>query len=200
MVKEDKSLKNFIDHGAEELVPLRDFRNWLVELRKNPDARDYRRRNGSVYKMPSGEFGRGPFTMESRREILRRLLLLEERTGFELIGLEELKMIDSLWEDEGDLTRRALVDLYFEVKGTRLPWDRYKRAKYGRDTIALIEELCGKYEVPFDLMSKLMIAVDNSKFYTRTAVAAKDVQRILNEGWLHFDQIQEGLRNENQSN
>ena len=83
---------------------------------------------------------------------------------------------------------------------TRLPWDRYKRAKYGRDTIALIEELCGKYEVPFDLMSKLMIAVDNSKFYTRTAVAAKDVQRILNEGWLHFDQIQEGLRNENQSN
>lgn len=197
MVKEDKSLKNFIDHGSEELVPLRDFRNWLVELRKNPDARDYRRRNGSVYKMPSGEFGRGPFTMESRREILRRLLLLEEQTGFELIGLEELKMIDSLWEDEGDLTRRALVDLYFEVKGTRLPWDRYKRAKYGRDTIALIEELCGKYEVPFDLMSKLMIAVDNSKFYTRTTAAAKDVQRILNEGWLHFDQIQEGLRNEN---
>lgn len=32
MVKEDKSLKNFIDHGATELIPLRDFRNWLVEL------------------------------------------------------------------------------------------------------------------------------------------------------------------------
>ena len=26
MVKEDKSLKNFIDHGAKELIPLRDFR------------------------------------------------------------------------------------------------------------------------------------------------------------------------------
>ena len=46
MVKEDKSLKNFIDHGASELIPLRDFRNWLVELRANPDKRDYRRRTG----------------------------------------------------------------------------------------------------------------------------------------------------------
>ena len=41
MVKEDKSLKNFIDHGATELIPLRDFRNWLVEMRSNPEARDF---------------------------------------------------------------------------------------------------------------------------------------------------------------
>lgn len=200
MVKEDKSLKNFIDHGSTELIPLRDFRNWLLELRKDPDARDYRRRNGSVYKTASGDFGRGPFTMESRKEILRRLLRLEEETGFELITVDELKMIDKLWEDEGDLTRRALVDIYYEVKGARLPWDRYKKAKYDLDAVDLISELCEKYEVPFDLMSKLMIAVDNSKFYTRTTVTAKDVERILNEGWLHFDQIQEGLKNENQAN
>ena len=49
MVKEDKSLQNFIDHGAENLIPLRRFRNWLVELRATPEARDWRRRNGAVY-------------------------------------------------------------------------------------------------------------------------------------------------------
>ena len=43
MVKEDKSLKNFIDHGSTELIPLRDFRNWLGKLRSDPEARDYRR-------------------------------------------------------------------------------------------------------------------------------------------------------------
>ncbi len=197
MVTEDKSLKNFIDHGSTELIPLRDFRNWLVELRRTPEARDYRRRNGSVYKMANGEFGRGPFTMESRKEILRRLLALEEETGFELITLDELKMIDKLWEDEGDLTRRALVDIYYEVKGKRLPWDQFKKAKYSETELTLITELCEKYEVPFDLISKLMIAVDNSKFFTRTAFTAKDVDRILNEGWLHFDNIQEGLQHEN---
>lgn len=196
MVKEDKSLKNFIDHGATDLIPLRDFRNWLVELRANPEARDYRRRNGSVYLTASGDFGRGPFTMEARKEILRRLLRLEVETGFELITSDELKMIDKLWEDEGDLSRRSLVEIYAEEKGERLPWDAYKKAKYDGDTIAHIRDLCDKYDVPFDLMSKLMISVDNSKFYTRSAVVAKNVEKILNEGWLHFEAIREGLNHE----
>lgn len=196
MVKEDKSLKNFIDHGASELIPLRDFRNWLVELRATPEARDYRRRNGSVYLTSSGEYGRGPFTMETRKEILKRLLQLEVKTGFELITLEELKMIDKLWEDEGDLSRRSLVEIYAEVKGQKLPWDNYRKAKYDEETIDLLHSLCAKYEVPFDLVSKLMISVDNSKFYTRSAVTAKNVERILNEGWLHFEAIREGLNHE----
>ena len=196
MVKEDKSLKNFIDHGAKELVPLRDFRNWLVELRATPEARDIRRRNGSVYLMPNGEYGRGPFTMEARKEILRRLLKLEVETGFELITKAELKMIDKMWEDEGDLSRRALVDIYSEVKGEKLPWDSYKKAKYDQKTISLLHKLCEKYDVPFDLMSKLMISVDNTKFFTRSGISAKNVEKILNEGWLHFDAIQEGLNHE----
>lgn len=200
MVKEDKSLKNFIDHGAKELIPLRDFRNWLVELRSNREARDYRRRNGSVYLMPNGEYGRGPFTMTARKEILRRLLLLEVETGYELITLPELKCIDKMWEDEGDLSRRALVDLYYEVKGKRLPWDSYKQQKYDDDIIAEVERLCDMHDVPFDLMSKLMIAVDNSKFYTRSAVTTKEIDKILNQGWLHFEAIKEGLENENNAN
>lgn len=196
MVKEDKSLKNFIDHGASELIPLRDFRDWLIELRATPEARDFRRRNGSIYLTSSGEYGRGPFTMAARKEILKRLLQLEVETGFELITLEELKMIDKYWEDEGDLSRRSLVEIYAEVKSKKLPWDSYKKAKYDEETINLLRSLCSKYEVPFDLLSKLMISVDNSKFYTRSAVTAKNVERILNEGWLHFEAIREGLNHE----
>lgn len=196
MVKEDKSLRNFIDHGATELIPLRDFRNWLVELRTTPGAREHKRRNGSVYLTASGEYGKGPFTMETRKEMLRRLLQLEVQTGFELITIEELKMIDKFWEDEGDLSRRSLVEIYAEVKGQRLPWDTYRKAKYDEGTIDLLHGLCEKYEVPFDLVSKLMISVDNTKFYTRSAVTAKNVERILNEGWLHYEAIQEGLNHE----
>ena len=197
MVKEDKSLKNFIDHGASELIPLRDFRNWLLELRNDTNARDYRRRNGSVYLTASGDYGRGPFTMKARKEILRRLLKLELDSGFELITIDELRMIDKMWEDEGDLTRRALADIYFEVKGKRLPWDQYKRAKYDKATIEIINELCDKYDVPFDLMSKLMIAVDNTKFFTRSSIVSKEVEKIINQGWLHFENIREDLGNEN---
>jgi len=197
MVKEDKSLQNFIDHGAENLVPLRKFRNWLVELRATPEARDWRRRNGSVYFNAEGGFGRGPFTLETRKEILRRLLQLEDETGYELITMDELKMIDKLWEDEGDLSRRALVDVYYEVRGTRLPWDQFKHAKYDEETVRNIDGLCRKYDIPFELISKLLISVDNTKFYTRSAVSAREVEKIMNQGWLHYSNIQEGLENEN---
>ena len=137
--------------------------------------------------------------MAARQEILRRLLQLEMDTGFELITIPELKMIDKMWEDEGDLSRRALVDIYYEVKHTKLPWDQYKHAKYTDEDVALISDLCKKHDVPFELMSKLMIAVDNSKVYTRSSVTAKNVERVLNEGWLHFESIREGFEHETQN-
>lgn len=196
MVKEDKSLKNFIDHGATELIPLRNFRNWLIKLRSDPNARETKRRNGSVYLLPNGEYGRGPFTMETRKTILKKLLLLEKETGFNLISQEELKCIDKMWEDEGDLTRRAVVDLYHEVTGDRLPWDQYKVAKYSQEMVDTIESLCEKHDIPFDLMKKLMISVDNLKFYTRTSYTSREVEKIMNQGWLHFEAIQEGMSNE----
>jgi len=197
MVKEDKSLRNFIEHGATELIPLRDFRNWLVTLRSDITARDYRRRNGNVYFTASGELGRGPFTLETRKEILRRLLVLEKSTGFELITLGELKAIDHMWEDEGDLTRRALVEIYHEETGNKLPWDQYKHAKYDNETLAIIRELCEEYNVPFDLVSRLMISVDKTKHLVRSSLTRKQVERIFNQGWLHCESISKGIISEN---
>ncbi len=196
MVKEDKSLTNFIEHGAKELEPLREYRNWLVELRSNRDARDYRRRNGSVYTLSSGELGRGPFTLETRKLMLRKLLELEEQTGYNLISMEELKYIDKVWESEGDLSCRALVDIYYEVKGKRLPWDQYKKAKYDDEILSYISELCDQNDVPFDLISRLMVAVDNNKLYTRSRTTDKEIEKILNQGWLHYETIREELKNE----
>lgn len=77
MVKEDKSLQNFINKGATELIPLREFRNELLRMRENSQYRDSKRRNGSVYKKSDGSFGMGPFTLEARCLILEKLLDLE---------------------------------------------------------------------------------------------------------------------------
>lgn len=191
MVNEDKSLKNFIDHGATELIPLREYRNWLVELRNTPSARDFRRRNGTVYYLKNGELGRGPFTLETRKTMLRRLLQLQKDSGFALISEEELKFIDKVWEREGDLTCRGVVDVYYEVIGERLPWDQFKKAKYDEETLKTIQNLCGKHDVPFDLMSRLMSAVDSSKLYTRSSETAAEVEKVLNQGWLHDERVRE---------
>ena len=197
MVKEDKSLKAFIDRGEDWLIPLRDFRNDLVELRSNPDARERKRRNGSVYVGSNGEFGLGPFKMETRQELLRKLLLLEESTKLELITIEELKAIDEIWDKEGDLSRRTLVDIYYEIKHKKLPWDEYKVPLFPQETIDIIKEQCQEFDIEFEMISKLMIEINDHKFYTNSTYLTKAFDKIINQGYLHYQAIQRGLNDEN---
>jgi len=195
MVKEDKSLMNFINHGAKELIPLRDFRNWLVEIRNDPSLRDNKRRNGSVYLNKDGELGLGPFTMHGRKIILEKLLKLEVETGMDLITIEELRYIDKLWEEEGDLSRRALVDLYFNIKGSKLPWDKYKKPLFEDNIISKIKQKSEEFDIPFELISKLIIEIEKNKNFSRTSILNKSFERIINQGWLHHEAIKEGISN-----
>ena len=197
MVKEDKSLKAFIDKGETWLIPLREYRNWLIELRSNPEAREKKRRNGTMYRKADGELGLGPFTMDTRKKMLKKLLLLEKETGLNLITIEELKYIDYLWDKEGDLTRRCLVDIYYDVFGEKLPWDDYKTPVFDEDVINVVEQQCEKSDIPFELISKLIIEIDANKNYTRGSAVTKAFDRVLNQGWLHFEAIEKGLNNEN---
>lgn len=197
MVKEDKSLKAFIDRGETWLIPLRDYRNWLVEMRSTPGAREYRRRNGAVYRKADGSLGEGPFTMATRQEMLRRLLQLEQDTGLSLITMEELKQIDFMWDNEGDLTRRRLVDIYSSVTGKQLPWDQYKVPVFSTEVMQEVERLCDENEVPYELISKLIIEIKNNMNYTKSSMVTKAFDRIINQGWLHYERIEKGLQDDN---
>ncbi len=200
MVKEDKSLQNFINRGATELIPLRNFRNWLLEMRNNSQMRDNKRRNGTVYKKADGSFGFGPFTLEARCIILEKLLELEKETGFKLITQEELKTIDAMWDEEGDLSCRRLVDTYYKVKGKKLPWDDYKTARFDEDAIQSIEEVADKYEIPVELITKLIVSVDDNKHITRNNKLQKSFDQIINQNWLHFNTIERVFENEDTAN
>lgn len=197
MVKEDKSLKAFIDRGETWLIPLRDYRNWMLQMRSTPGAREFKRRNGAVYRKTDGTLGEGPFTMATRQEMLRRLLKMEIETGLSLITLEELKQIDLIWDNEGDLTRRSLVNLYKDITGKTLPWDQYKTPVFPAEVINEIHDMCEACDVEFELISKLITEIEANKYYTKGAMITKAFDRILNQGWLHFDSIEKGLQNEN---
>ena len=196
IVKEDKSLQKFIDNGSTELIPLRDFRNWLVSIRQNPKYRDNKRRNGKVYQKKNGEFGFGPFTLWARYEILKRLLYLQKETKFDLISMEELKVIDTLWDLEGDLSRRSLVDLYFEVFGVKLPWDKYKDQLYADDIIENVKIIAEQIDVPFELLSKLMVSVNNNKYNIKSSKLQKEFDSIINQEWIHYNKMKGDILDE----
>lgn len=196
IVKVDKSLQRFIDNGSTELKPLKDFRDWLVSIRQNPEFRDNKRRNGKVYQKANGEYGFGPFKLSARQEILRRLLKLQKKTGFELITNEELKMIDTIWDYEGDLTRRSLVDIYYEVFGERLSWDEYKEPLYDVDIISELKKAADESEIPFELITKLLVMISSNKYVAKSAGLKKEFDKLLSQEWIHYENIREGINNE----
>ena len=97
VINKDRSLGGLIDSGYEELEPLYDFREKLLELREKDDNRMPIRRNGESKHRADGSRVRGPFKMEVRRQIRKELEQLEKTTGRTLLSPGEKCQIDEIW-------------------------------------------------------------------------------------------------------
>jgi DNA sulfur modification protein DndC len=91
VVDRDKAGEGLLAAGDERMEHLIAFRETLLEFR-NPDNgwRDNRRMNGNE--------GPGPLLIKGRRELLNRLLKLQEETNTILITSEELLLVQQLWK------------------------------------------------------------------------------------------------------
>lgn len=95
VVDRDKASEGLLAAGDERMEHLIEFRETLLEFR-NPDNgwRDSRRMNGN--EAP------GPLLIKGRRELLKRLLTLQEEIGLKLITPEELLLVQQLWKAARD--------------------------------------------------------------------------------------------------
>ena len=108
----------------------------------------------------------------------------------------ELKAIDKMWDEEGDLTCRMLVDTYHKVKGKKLPWDDYKTPRFDTEAIEAIQSVAEKYDIPVELITKLIVSVDTNKHITKNNKMQKAFDSIIGQGWLHFDSVEGALNHE----
>lgn len=109
VVEKDRSLEGFVEAGYAEFTPLLDFRDWLVSMRNDPTRRTARRRDGKVTITTSGVFVPGPFTHETRAEILERLLAVQKKVGRQLISPAEIDRIRELWAEDALSASRRLA-------------------------------------------------------------------------------------------
>ena len=84
LIKRDQSLEKFAE-TKPELIPLIEFRKFLLEIRDNKELRDKVEKNGKRYL--------GPLNMETRKEILKRLEKIHK------LPLEEKKAIYEIWKN-----------------------------------------------------------------------------------------------------
>jgi len=100
VVEKDKSAAAFVEAGYEDVEPLLEFRDWLKEIRERGDMRMATRRDGSLNFVGEGRLIPGPFTLEARREILRRLEEVQSEVEFPLIRPEEIEAIKQIWTND----------------------------------------------------------------------------------------------------
>ncbi len=86
VISQDRTMQRIVQK-REDLAPLLEFRNWLVEFAKQPQNR--------VLK-PNGDWGR--LTLKARFEILRRLRAVEQTLGEQILSSIEYHRICQLWE------------------------------------------------------------------------------------------------------
>ena len=106
VVEVDNSLREMINsrgsrYDSEKLLLLADFRDKLRDERNIPENRvQGRNRRGVILVQRDGSIGVGSYTIEYRKQLLERLLKMENEFGEELISREERELIPIIWAEE----------------------------------------------------------------------------------------------------
>lgn len=202
VVERDRSMEALIDNGEEWMSPMLEFRDFLAatqEPERRKEVRDYRRRDGLVHfrKRGQGELLiRGPYRLAFRKELLARLLSVQEqvrREGpdntIELISSDELYEIRRLWRVEAHDWEDSVPGIYREVTGADLPWPQDDGAVFGASERALLGQICAEEEIPLELMLALIESQRQSSTLTgRTAIHAR-IDEVLRSEWRSEDEV-----------
>lgn len=192
VVREDKALMGFIESGYENLIPLLEYRNWLQEIREDEKFREKKRMNGRVYLVGSGDeqrLGFGPFTLEARKLMLKKLFETQKKVGHSLIQDEELKIIRKLWQDFGDW-EDSLPKIYQKVYQKKLDWDYDERPFFNEGELRLLDELCLEEGVDPELLRKLINLELEHYGYKHRQGILKNFHKLLSQDWVHINDVE----------
>jgi DNA sulfur modification protein DndC len=192
-----------IDHGQEWMEPLLEFRDFLAETQdpaRKHEIRELKRRMGFVQfrsekssknkGITVPEITRGPYKLEFRKEILRRLLDTQNKIRkdgpdpkAELILLEELHAIRKLWRTEEGDWQDSVPRIFQEVTREQLPLNQDDVGTFGALEGRVLSELASKYELPSGLVTKLIdVELQNQGMSKRSSVFGK-LDKVFSEEW-----------------
>jgi len=160
-----------MESGDERMEHLLGFRETLLEFR-DPEKghRDMKRMNGAD--------GPGPLKIESRRELLKRLMALQEETSLTLITPEELLLIQQLWKaardpDDG----RGVARIVNKQRGLIMSAD-WKEINRLRE---MEEEVAGEKKINADTLRRMLAKVEEYSESHRAHGLPDDLLNILKD-------------------
>jgi DNA sulfur modification protein DndC len=104
-------------------------------------------------------------------------------TQIELISKDELFEIRRIWRIERQDWEDSVPKIFYEVYDDNLPWPKDDNHVFDLSQKELLSSICKEYDVPFDLLAKLLESEKQSVGMTRRAGAQKLLNTVLNQEW-----------------
>jgi len=159
-------MEAMIDNGETWLEPFLEYRDFLASTQDpklRSQLRKYKRRNGQVVQIDGIPQPFGPYNLEARKDLLRKLLKVQKTVGQRgpnadgmLISRDELEMIRSLWRLEEQDWEDSVPKIYREMIGEDLEWISYEIPAFSVEEKITLENICAKHSVPVAIVQKLL--------------------------------------------
>lgn len=171
VVDRDKASEGLLAAGDDRMEKLIEFRETLLYYRDPANGkRDMKRMNGAE--------GPGPLHIKARRELLGKLLSLQESVGVTLISPEELLMIQQMWRaarepDDG----RGVARIVNKQRGVIMNTDlsQYNQLR------KIEEEIASANGVRVDTLSRMLAKVEEYSESHRAHGLPDDLLNILKD-------------------
>ncbi len=182
------------------MEPLLDYRALLASTHDpavKSQVREYKRRNGRVMQKRNGELSRGPYKLEFRQKLLRRLLKVQQQIKTQgpnpheqLIRPEELLHIRQLWRWEEQDWEDSLPKIYREVTGEDLDWLADEQPVFSGEDRSLLEDLCTRHDIPAKLVAKLLDVERQYNGMSRRSAIHQKIAAAFDEDWRTDEEIE----------
>lgn len=202
VVTRDKSMEAMIENGEEWLEPMLEYRDLLASTQDpavKAQVRELKRRNGRVMAKAGGGIIFGPYKLEVRKDLLRRLLQVQKQvrtTGpnpnERLIGAEELFEIRRLWRSEAQDWEDSVPKIYREVMGEDLDWIADDQPTFSSEERRMLDSICERNDVPSTMVAKLLDIERELHGMSRRSSIHQKIASVLEEDWRSEDEIISG--------
>ena len=177
VVKEDKSMKALVEHGNAWMAPMLAYRDLMVEGRNVSENRYSTRRNGQIAVDAEGH-NMGNYTFEYRKDMLRRLLILQRdlqkvKPHMELISNQELVAIQINWYRDGFFTPKV-TDIFNEVYNRTMPFENMQYQER-----LILEQVCKDNPDDYHLINDLVSLQKSKTILMNNNGLQGDIERRL---------------------
>jgi len=193
VASKDSSMEGLVDNGEEWLQPLLEFRAYLAETIDPAHKlryRDTKGRDGRERKKKDGTLAARTYKLDTSRIMLEKLLRTQlsiRQFGPDpeasLIASEELLEIRRIWRTERQDWEDSVPAIYRTVMGHDLDWPIDDDVVFGNEQKELLLGACREFDVPFELVARLLEVEKRSAGMARRAGVQDNIAAVFGQSW-----------------